>query len=626
MSRYRPPALPSGGVLVLLLGLVVVGLAVQRRGRAAAEPGASAAMFRGDPAHTGVYPGPGPRAYGGLRWRAATAGPIRSTPAVAGGRLYVGSADGHVYALDAQTGAYLWRFAARTSVTGSPAVAGGLVYVTDHASTLYALDAAGGRLRWSVETGATLPFPWGHESGDVYASSPVVAGGDVFFGAGDGHVYAVDAADGSLRWKTATGGRIRSTPAVAGDRVYVGSADGVVYALQRKDGRVLWRHETDGAALVSAEFGFDRRTVQSSPAVVDGRVFVGARDGFLYALDAATGERLWRFDHEVSWVNSSPAVSGGLVLAGSSDSRFLQAVDARSGKERWRIETVGIVWTSPIVVGDRVVLAEGAGRIRVVDLETGETRWSAWTGGRLFGSPVMAGGTIYVGSMDGGVYAFRADAERTLARAVFWDSAYAPAAWYAGNEKLRDYLADRGYEVLDAARLDSFLRAHAGDGRPSTVIFAVDHVPEPSIKGGRGSVFRRYLDAGGSVVWPSLAPLLWRGDPRTGESGGLGAVDRERATELLDVDFAAANFDPLGAFATPQGRALGIPAGWITAWTVDAAPGLELLATDELGHAASWRKGYGGPPGTGFTRLWGGASQVMDPAAAMAAAEIRPGR
>lgn len=80
-------------------------------------------MFRGDPAHRGQYPGPPPIGYGGILWRVQTGGPVRSTPAVADGRVFIGSGDGYVYALDVQSGRRLWRYQATTSVTGSPAVA-----------------------------------------------------------------------------------------------------------------------------------------------------------------------------------------------------------------------------------------------------------------------------------------------------------------------------------------------------------------------------------------------------------------------------------------------------------------------------------------------------------------------
>lgn len=610
---------------VLGTALLLVGLAgCDSRVEPAADVRA-AVMFRGDARHSGRYPGPSLAGYGGIAWRAQTGGAIRSTPVVADGRLFVGSTDGRLYALAARTGDELWRFHAATSVTGSPAVFGSLVYVTDHASTLYALDVKTGELRWRVETGESLAFPWAYESGDVYASSPVLANETVFFGAGDGRLYAVDASDGSVRWRASTGGRIRSTPAVADGRVVVGSADGIVYAFAERDGQPLWQYATEGAALNSGDYGFDRRTVQSSPAIAGDRVLVGARDGYLYALDATSGKRLWRRDHDVSWVNSSPAVSGGLAVVGTSDGQFVQAVDVATGEERWRVGTAGIVWTSPAVTGNRLVIAEGAGRVRALDLDSGDTVWSTWTGGALFGSPVPVDGTIYVGSMDGGIYAFRADADESLLRTVFWDSAYVRAAWYTDHERLREYLTQRGYELLDAGALDEFMRARVDDHRPSAVVFALDHVPGEIGVGGRASLLRRYLDAGGSIVWPTLAPLLWPRDPETGSPGELTDIDRAGTSEVLGVDFGAANFDALGAFSTLAGIAIGLPAsGWQSAWTVAPAPELVILARDELGRAAAWRRSYGAPPGTGFTRLWGVRRPDFDPGTAMTAAEWRP--
>lgn len=617
-----------------LLLLAALGLAgcgpgggAREDASAASMPGDSrpAAMFRANAAHTGVYEGAAMQAYGGLLWRAQTGGPIRSTPVLAGGRLFVGSSDGRLHALDARTGATLWTFETETSVTGSPAIRGTLVYVTDHRGSLYAVAAASGAPAWSIRAGPTRALPWGFESGDVYASSPVISGDTVFFGSGDGSVRAVDAGSGRVLWSAQTGGRVRSTPAVHAERVYVGSGDGVVYAFAREDGRRLWRHETEGASLDSEVFGFDRRTVQSSPAVVDGRVFIGARDGFLYALDATTGDRIWRVDHEVSWVNSSPAVSRGLVLAGTSDGQFFQAVDAATGAERWRVSTVGIVWTSPAVLGDEVIIAESAGRVRGLDLLTGETRWSMFTGGPLFGSPVPERGIVYVGSMDGGVYALRSGSA-SLARAVFWDTSYVNASWYVHHAELRTWLADRGYAVLNAAGLAAFLEERVRDGQPSSVVFAMDHVPDAVARGGSGSLFRRYLDSGGTVVWPSLAPFLWRRDPATGSPGELIDVDRAGAGDALDIDFSSANLDALGAFSTPAGVRLGLSAapGWLTNWSVDEQAELEVLAHDELGGAAAWRRSYGGAPGTGLVRLWGNRRAPFEPVAAMVAAELRP--
>lgn len=594
----------------------------------ALSPPADTVMFRGGPAHTGAYATRSLDGYGGILWRASLPGPVRSTAALSGDVVYVGSSGGRLHALDRSTGRELWSYEAGAAVNGSPAVADGVVYVTDLESTLHAVDARTGRELWRRETGPDRPFPWGHESGDIYPSSPTLArvGGRVllFFGAGDGSVHAVEPASGEPVWRFRTDGRVRSTPAVAGGILVVGSADGHVYGLDAVTGEERWRHATRGASLASAEFGFDRRTIQSSPAIADGRVHIGARDGFLYTLDLATGERLWDADHEVSWVNSSPALANGRVFAGTSDGQFVQALDAATGEELWRREAEGIVWTSPIVLGDEVVFAEGAGRVRSLDAETGRTRWSTFLPSRLWSSPVVEDGVLFLGTHGGGMYALRSAEGRPLRRAVFWDSTLTAGRWYLDHERLARWLTRRGFERLDAAALEAWLDERVTDGHPSSVVFALDHLPARLLEEGEASPLRRYLEAGGTAVWPGFPPALWRRDPGTGEAGGLDAVDWEGPVRLLGVDHDAGNIDPTGAWPTGDGRRLGLPEGWRSQWSVAPAESLEALATDERGHLASWRRAYGGPPGTGFVRLWGDRREPRELAPFLVAADWRP--
>ena len=85
----------AAAALVGLAGATVI---------ARSSPADTAAVFRGDIAHTGVYHAPALERFGGMAWRFQTGGPVQSTPAVADGVLYVGSGDGYLYALDARTG------------------------------------------------------------------------------------------------------------------------------------------------------------------------------------------------------------------------------------------------------------------------------------------------------------------------------------------------------------------------------------------------------------------------------------------------------------------------------------------------------------------------------------------
>ena len=109
-----------------------------------------------------------------------TTGSIQSSPAVAGGVVYVGSMDDKLYALDAVTGTHKWSYATGGYIYSSPAVANGVVYVGSWDGGLYALDAVTGALKWSYFTRR-----------GVIQSSPAVANGVVYIGSTDDHnVYA----------------------------------------------------------------------------------------------------------------------------------------------------------------------------------------------------------------------------------------------------------------------------------------------------------------------------------------------------------------------------------------------------------------------------------------------------
>jgi outer membrane protein assembly factor BamB len=582
-----------------------------------------AAMFRGGPERNGSYDAPGVPAFGGLQWRVQTGGPVRSSPVVAGGVVYIGSSDGAVYAIEARSGDIRWRRDLGSAVSSTPAVWNGLVIAAALDGRVFALRAADGRPAWTFRTSAPRPLIWGFESGETWISSPAVAGGVVLIGSRDGNVYALDATTGKERWRYGADARVYSSPAVAGNAVFVGAQDGTLHAIDRLSGRGLWHFETEGKKLRSQAFGFDRTTIQSTPAVAGGVVYFGARDGWVYAVDAETGREKWRLDHKVSWINSSPAISSGVVYVGSSDGHFIQAIDAATGEERWRTPATGIVWSSPAADRERIYVGEGDGTLYALDKQSGKEVWRYRTAGRILSSPTVHDGRLYVGSDDGAVYAVNAAAGAPFQRAVFWDSAFVQAPFSGSRTQLREYLRNRGYTVLDAQGLARFMAERLRDRVPSAVVFAMDHLPATVAPLAADTVLaRRYLDAGGTIVWlgapPLLAPL---------GSRGLKDLDRDAPRRLLGVSFAGGNFDPLGATPNEAGRRAGLAPWYLDTWSASASDVTTVLATDEQGQAVAWIKSFGGPPGSGFVRFFagdGGAGRPQGFAAVQAVAETRP--
>lgn len=607
-------------VAAVMLASLRSGVSAQGASRTAPES-RSPSMFQGGATHAGFYPGrPGPH-LAGVQWRFATEGAVTSSPVVVGDVVYVGSGDGHVYALDRESGAERWRAKAAGAVDAAPAVAEGRVFIGDRAGVFHAFDAATGDELWTFRERMPVPFPWGHESGDIYRSSATIADGMVLFGGTDGFVYALDPATGRPRWRTELQARIPGSPAVADGLVVVGDAAGIVHALDLATGASRWTFRTAGADLVSADFGFDRRTIQASPSIAGDRVFVGARDGFLYALDLHTGKRLWRFDHQVSWVNTTPAITEGVVYDGSSDAHFVQAVDEATGRELWRADTENIEWSSPAVAGGSVFVGDGAGWMYAFDRADGSLQWRYRTGDRVMSSPTVTDDLVIFGSDDGGVYALRTT-EATTRRVVYWSDALAKGVSYRGAQDIVAYLRDSGYEQMDEQGVADVMRSSLRDGVPSVIVFALDYLPPALLEPTAGRpLLRAYLEAGGKVVWPGIPPLLWPRDPGTGQAGSLDRMQWDAPTKLLGVDHRATMFDPRTVRVTEEGVRWGLEGHWRARWSVVSSAPTRVLGLDDWGYAAAWVREYGHGPGTGFVMASGLPAPMI-----YRLAEARPSR
>jgi outer membrane protein assembly factor BamB len=419
----------------------------------AAAPGAAQSTFRGDPAHTGVYAGAGPKQLGGIAWKFATGGYVVSSPVLDHGAIYFGSDDGNIYAVDAETGIQKWKFATHGAVRSTPAVDSGLLFAFSYDGYLYAIDAAKGTLRWKFQSGGERRFeakglhglqpagqtfwdPW-----DVFQSSPVIGQGAVFFGGGDGNVYALDQWNGAVRWKFKTGDVVHASPAYDAGTIYVGSWDSNLYALEAATGLEKWRFKTGEDPVLHNQVGF-----QSSPAVVNGVVYVGCRDAHVYAVDAGSGKEKWNFGTKGSWVVGSPAVANDMVLVGTSDSKLFFALEAATGKPVYQTQDNFYLFSSPAVADGLVYVGKMNGGLEALDLKTGKPLWEFHTdaskqnrdlilkadrsandalmfrpsdyGGvaavdRIFSlgavasSPLVANGKVYFGSTDGYVYALK---------------------------------------------------------------------------------------------------------------------------------------------------------------------------------------------------------------------------
>ena len=115
-------------------------------------------MFRADPTHSGVYAGSGPRQFHRVKWKFPTGNRIISSPVIDNKRIYFGSDDGNVYAVDAESGRQIWQHSTRGPVPSTPAVVNGVVYVASYDGGFYALNAETGGVKWKFATSGERRF------------------------------------------------------------------------------------------------------------------------------------------------------------------------------------------------------------------------------------------------------------------------------------------------------------------------------------------------------------------------------------------------------------------------------------------------------------------------------------
>jgi outer membrane protein assembly factor BamB len=204
---------------------------------------------------------------------------LRSTPpraAVRDGRVYAGSFNGWVVALDAARGKPLWKFDTRGAVVSTPAPAGDRLVVGNRTYDLLGLNARTGAVAWKR-------YIWG----SWVESSASVLGDVAYVGSSDADaVFAIDARSGRRLWATDVHGWTWGQPAVTDRTVYAGVSGLVGYpvpqvagvvAMDRATGAVRWHLET--AAPAAGAFG-----IPGSVAVGGGRVYAGGLDGRVVAL------------------------------------------------------------------------------------------------------------------------------------------------------------------------------------------------------------------------------------------------------------------------------------------------------------------------------------------------------
>jgi outer membrane protein assembly factor BamB len=204
----------------------------------------------------------------------------------------------------------------------------------------------------------------------------------------------------------------------------VGTEGGVFHAVDLTTHTIAWTFSAG-------------RPIFGGALTTDSAVFFASDNGYLYKLDRATGNQIWRYDlgdarvsrilpHETvfdyDYKSPAPVIAGGVIFIGSGDSTF-HAVSATTGQRVWRASVNGKVRSTAVFYKKSVIVGSMGGTEYSFDRASGKQLWAKEIGDELNSTPVVMGNRLILGTHGGLVAAIDADSAKTRWRMLFWGSA-----------------------------------------------------------------------------------------------------------------------------------------------------------------------------------------------------------
>ena len=221
-----------------------------------------------------------------------------------------------------------WLYNSGYMMTASPTYDQDKIYVGNVAGSMICLDRQDGREIWKFNANEA-----------IYGTAAVKDSFLVFTSA-DSNIYCINNNSGQKIWSYKTGNAIVSVAVIDNENVYVGASDSIFRCLNLSTGKQIW------------EFKDVSGYVETKPLIYQGKVFFGAWDGYLYAIDKISGNLVWKWQGPQSHSLYSPAACWPVAASGkifvAAPDRYISAINAETGKTVWRNnhwkfrETIGV--------------------------------------------------------------------------------------------------------------------------------------------------------------------------------------------------------------------------------------------------------------------------------------------
>jgi len=314
--------------------------------------------------------------------------------------LILANTNGEIKSLHTKDASLVWHYKTEGKIYSTPVIdsLSERVVVASTDGNIYALDITHGKKIWQYETEKSI------------VASPVISGDTVFIGSSEGIFRAISLTGGQLIWQyNNIDGFVETKPLVDEQRVYFGSWGNYFYALNKRDGSLAWRWTNGKSNLYSPAACF--------PVKADGKIFIVAPDRFTTALDAVTGQEVWRSNQHIGRESIGISEDKKLVyIKDMNDS--LHAFNSQSDllERSWYVHCgFGYeISPSPIVEFNQLVFVPThAGTVYAVDKNQKKLAWAFKMSNALINNIIPLGkDKILMSSMDGKVVKLRIEGQK----------------------------------------------------------------------------------------------------------------------------------------------------------------------------------------------------------------------
>jgi outer membrane protein assembly factor BamB len=341
-------------------------------------------IFRGDPALQGITSNRLPD-QPKLVWSFPAGDDLRSSPVFGSGRMVAGSMDGSVYCLD-YDGQLKWKFETGNGVEAPALIHGGKVFVGDLDGSLYCLDLQSGKENWSYKADNQISG-----SPNIWVSGNRAL---IVFGSYDFYLHCLDAGTGKLIWKYETDNFINGAAACYQGKAIFGGCDGFIHVVDIATGK--FEKKIDIATYIA-----------SSVAVSANAAFIGDHDGKFSCVDLENEKIVWTWTNDQARLPflASPSVNQKVAVIGNED-KYTYCFNRFTGELIWRFNSGSRINASPVIAGDRVLVANMRGDLHILDITDGNALWTYELGSAITGNPAISSERFFIAAADGYIYCF----------------------------------------------------------------------------------------------------------------------------------------------------------------------------------------------------------------------------